>query len=278
MSAGRLDVRDAVTGTVLGRDGEPLEAATVTLVDGTGRQLGRAAVDAAGRFAVPVPAPGTATATATVIVAAPGCVPVARTAATGPAGTDLGLLVLSRPGDSATPRPGRWVIDPAHSTIEVTARHLALSTVHGRFRDFSGEIVVAEPLEGSRCEARIDAASIDTANDQRDAHLRSADFLDVGRFPEIRYTGTAFEPAGPGRWTVHGRLDLAGTARDVPLELRYGGTRPDPWGGVRAGFTATARLDREDFRMNWNQAVELGLSLVGTHLLVELEIQAVLAD
>ena len=246
----------------------------MTLVDGTGRQLGRAAVDGAGRFAVPVSVPGTAT----VIVAAPGCVPVARTVATGPAGTDLGLLVLSRPGDSGTPRPGRWVIDPAHSTIEVTARHLALSTVHGRFRTFSGEIVVAEPLERSRCEAVIDAASIDTANDQRDAHLRSADFLDVARFPEVRYTGTAVEPAGPGRWTVHGRLDLAGTARDVPLELRYGGTRPDPWGGVRAGFTATARLDREDFRMNWNQAVELGLSLVGTHLLVELEIQAVLAD
>jgi polyisoprenoid-binding protein YceI len=274
VSAGRLDVRDAVTGTVLGRDGEPLEAATVTLVDGTGRQLGRAAVDAAGRFTVPVSAPGTAT----VIVAAPGCVPVARTVVTGPAGADLGLVVLSRPGDSGTPRPGRWVIDPAHSTIEVTARHLALSTVHGRFRDFSGEIVVAEPLGGSRCEAVIDAASIDTANDQRDTHLRSADFLDVERFPEIRYTGTAVEPAGPGRWTVHGRLDLAGTARDVPLQLRYGGTRPDPWGGVRAGFTATARLDREDFRMNWNQAVELGLSLVGTHLLVELEIQAVLAD
>jgi polyisoprenoid-binding protein YceI len=273
VSAGRVDVRDAVTGTVLGRDGEPLEAATVTLVDGTGRQLGRAAVDGAGRFAVPVSVPGTAT----VIVAAPGCVPVARTVATGPAGTDLGLLVLSRPGDSGTPRPGRWVIDPAHSTIEVTARHLALSTVHGRFRTFSGEIVVAEPLERSRCEAVIDAASIDTANDQRDAHLRSADFLDVARFPEIRYTGTAVEPAAPGRWAVHGRLDLAGTARDVPLELRYGGTRPDPWGGVRAGFTATARLDREDFRMNWNQAVELGLSLVGTHLLVELEIQAVLA-
>jgi polyisoprenoid-binding protein YceI len=274
VSAGRVDVRDAVTGTVLGRDGEPLEAATVTLVDGAGRQLGRATVDAAGRFAVPVSAVGTAT----VIVAAPGCVPVARTVATGPAGTDLGLLVLSRPGDSGTPRPGRWVIDPAHSTIEVTARHLALSTVHGRFRDFSGEIVVAQPLEWSQCEAVIDAASIDTANDQRDAHLRSADFLDVARFPEIRYTGTAVEPAGPGRWTVHGRLDLAGTARDVPLELRYGGTRPDPWGGVRAGFTATARLDREDFRMNWNQAVELGLSLIGTHLLVELEIQAVLAD
>jgi polyisoprenoid-binding protein YceI len=269
-----VEVRDAVTGTVLGRDGEPLEAATVTLVDGTGRQLGRATVDAAGRFAVPVSAVGTAT----VIVAAPGSVPVARTVATGPAGTDLGLLVLSRPGDSGTPRPGRWVIDPAHSTIEVTARHLALSTVHGRFRDFSGEIVVAEPLERSRCEAVIDAASIDTANDQRDAHLRSADFLDVTRFPEVRYTGTGVQPAGPGRWSVHGRLDLAGTGRDVPLDLRYGGTRPDPWGGVRAGFTATARLDREDFRMNWNQAVELGLSLVGTHLLVELEIQAVLAD
>src|SRR3954454_4101136 len=156
--------------------------------------------------------------------------------------------------------------------------HLGLSKIHGRFHSFSGELVITDPPERSGCEATIDAASIDTGNEQRDAHLRSADFLDVDRYPTIGYRGTAVEPAGPGRWTVHGALDLAGTTREVPLELRYGGTRPDPWGGVRAGFTAAARLNREDFRMNWNQAVELGLSLVGAHLLVELDIQAVLAE
>jgi polyisoprenoid-binding protein YceI len=264
--------RPRVSGAVLGRDGWPVAPATVTVVGPAGDQLGRTAAGGDGRFEVLVSAAGPAT----LIVAAPGALPVARAVTIPSGGVDLGIVTLARPGDSGTPRPGRWTIDPAHSTIAVTARHLALSKVHGRFRSFSGELVVADPPERSGVEARIDAASIDTGNAQRDGHLRSADFLDVGRCPEIRYTSTVVEPAGPGRWTVHGRLDLAGTVRDVPLELRYNGTRPDPWGGVRVGFTATARLNREDFRMNWNQAVELGLSLVGTHLLVELDIQAVL--
>jgi polyisoprenoid-binding protein YceI len=205
-------------------------------------------------------------------------VPVARSLTVPPDGLRLGVITLTRPGDAAVPRPGRWTIDPAHSTVAVTGQHLGLSKIHGRFARFSGELTVADPLEVSSCSATIEAASIDTGNGQRDGHLRSGDFLDVDHCPEITYRSTSVEPAGPGRWTVHGLLDLAGTTRQVPLEVRYSGTRPDPWGGVRAGFTATARLHREDFRMNWNQAVELGLSLVGAHLLVELEIQAVLAD
>ncbi len=264
----------AVSGSIRGRDGWPLESATVTLVDRTGAQLGRATVDAEGDFAVPVAGTGAAT----LIVAAPGSVPVARSLSIPPDGLRLGVITLTRPGDAAVPRPGRWTIDPAHSTIAVTGQHLGLSRIHGRFARFSGELTVADPLEVSSCSATIEAASIDTGNGQRDDHLRSGDFLDVDHCPEITYRSTAVESAGPGRWTVHGLLDLAGTTRQVPLEVRYSGTRPDPWGGVRAGFTATARLHREDFRMNWNQAVELGLSLVGAHLLVELEIQAVLAD
>jgi polyisoprenoid-binding protein YceI len=264
----------AVSGSIRGRDGWPLESATVTLVDRTGAQIGRATVDAEGNFAVSIAETGAAT----LIVAAPGSMPVARSLTVPPDGLRLGVITLTRPGDAAIPRPGRWTIDPAHSTVAVTGQHLGLSKIHGRFARFSGELTVADPLEVSSCSATIEAASIDTGNGQRDDHLRSADFLDVDRCPEITYRSTTVEPAGPGRWTVHGLLDLAGTTRQVPLEVRYSGTRPDPWGGVRAGFTATARLHCEDFRMNWNQAVELGLSLVGAHLLVELEIQAVLAD
>jgi polyisoprenoid-binding protein YceI len=264
----------AVTGSIRGRDGSPLESATVTLVDRSGTQLGRSTVDAGGRFTLAVPGPGAVT----MIVAAPGSVPMARSVSIPRHGMELGAITLGRPGDAATPRTGRWVIDPAHSTIGVTGQHLGLSKVHGRFQSFSGEIVVRDLLEGSTCEARIDADSIDTGNAQRDDHLRSADFLDVAVHPVVGYRSTGIEPAGPGRWVVHGRLDLAGVVRDVPLDLRYSGTRPDPWGGVRAGFTAAAQLNREDFRMNWNQAVELGLSLIGAQLLVELDIQAVLAD
>jgi polyisoprenoid-binding protein YceI len=266
------DAGPLFTGAVRGRDGWPLETATVTLVGPDGQQLGRTTVDQEGRFSVPVAAAGPAT----VIVASPGTAPLARMATVGDRGLDLGVLTLTRPGDTGVPRPGRWTIDPAHSTIGVTAQHLALSKVHGRFRGFAGELVVAEPLERSTCSVRIDAASIDTGNVQRDEHLRSADFLDAAHHAEIGYRGTGVVPAGPGLWTVHGQLDLAGTVREVPLQVRYGGTRPDPWGGVRAGFSATARLNREDFRMNWNQAVELGLSLVGTRLEVELDVQAVL--
>jgi polyisoprenoid-binding protein YceI len=270
---GRLEGRPRLSGAVHGRDGWPLEPATVTVIGPTGDQIGRAAVDAEGRFDVPLAEAGPAT----LIVAAPGAVPVARGVTVPAAGLDIGVLTLARPGDTGMPRPGRWTIDPAHSTIAVTAQHLGMSRIHGRFRSFSGELVVADPLDQSTVEARIDADSIDTGNEQRDEHLRSADFLDVRQFPQVRYRGTAVEPAGPGLWTVRGRLELAGAIRDVPLEVRYSGTRPDPWGGVRMGVTATARLNREDFRMNWNQAIELGLSLVGAHLVVELDIQAVLA-
>jgi polyisoprenoid-binding protein YceI len=268
------DETTAVTGSIRGRDGWPLESATVTLVDRSGTQLGRAAVDAEGRFALAVPTAGAAT----MIVAAPGSVPVARSVSIPASGVDLGAITLGRPGDAVTPPTGRWVIDPMHSTLGVTGQHLGLSRVHGRFRSFSGELVVRDPLEESTCEARIEADSIDTGNEQRDDHLRSADFLDVARHPVVGYRSTRIETVGPGRWVVHGRLELAGAARDVPLDLHYSGSRPDPWGGVRAGFTATTRLNREDFRMNWNQAVELGLSLIGAHLLVELDIQAVQAD
>src|SRR3954464_10106948 len=137
----------AVSGSIHGRDGWPLESATVTLVDRAGAQIGRATVDAEGHFAVSV--------------------------------------TLTRPGDAAVPRPGRWTIDPAHSTIAVTGQHLGLSRIHGRFARFSGELVITDPLERSGCEATIEAASIDTGNEQRDAHLRSVDFMDVDRYPTI---------------------------------------------------------------------------------------------
>lgn len=257
-------------------DGWPLHPATVTLIAPTGTQIGRAAVDAEGRFAIPVTAAHAGP--ATLILAAPGSTPTARTVTVARHGADLGDLVLTRPGDTEPPPPGRWAIDPDHSNIGVTARHLGVSRIHGRFRSFSGQLLITTPLEHSSCDVRIDAASIDTGNRQRDDHLRSADFLDTQRHPDIEYRSTSVTPTGRARWTVHGDLRLAGAVRPVPLHLVYSGTRPDPWGGTRAAFTATARLNREDFRMNWNQIIELGLSLVSSHLDVELDIQAVLSE
>jgi polyisoprenoid-binding protein YceI len=266
-------VTRTVTGSVATGDGWPLSSATVTLIGADGRQAGRAGVDGTGRFTLPVEE---SLARATVVVAAPGHDPYARTAHIGAHGVDVGLVTLRRPGEQDVPRPGRWEIDPAHTTVSATAQHLGLSRVHGRFTRFAGEILIAEDPAQSRVEARIEAASIDTGNAQRDAHLRSPDFLDVERFSELTYRSTALEPVGPRHWTVCGELTIIGIPREVPLDLRYGGSGPDPWGGTRVAFTATTRLDRSDYRMNWNQAVGVGIALVGTHLQVELDVQAVL--
>jgi len=268
-------VTRTVTGSVATRDGWPLTSATVTALGANGRQAGRSAVDAAGRFEVSLDG---AAGRATLIVAAPGHQPHARTVHLEGDNLDLGLVTLVRPGDSDSPPVGRWEIDPAHTTVGAVAQHLGLSHVRGRFTRFGGTIVVAEDPLLSTVEARIAAASIDTGNEQRDAHLRSGDFLDVERFPELTYRSSSIEPVGPRHWTVHGQLEIVGIPRDVDLDLRYGGTGPDPWGGTRVAFTATTRLDRADYRMNWNQAVAVGIALVGTQLEVELDVQAVLAE
>jgi polyisoprenoid-binding protein YceI len=211
-----------------------------------------------------------------VIVTALGYAPAASTALVTASGrVDVGTVVLARQGGVELPPPGAWSLDPAHSSVGASAQHLGISSVHGRFTDFGGRIQIAEDVERSRVDAVISAASVDTGNGLRDKHLRSPDFLDVERFPEITYKSAALTPAGPDRWTVHGELSLHGVVRAVDLDLRYLGTGPDPWGGVRAAFHATAELHREDFAMNYNQVVQAGISAIGTTLRVELDIQAV---
>ncbi|MFD5346150.1 YceI family protein, partial [Streptomyces anulatus] len=186
-----------------------------------------------------------------------------------------GQIVLARQGGVELPPPGVWSLDPAHSSVGAVAQHLGISSVHGRFTDFGGRIEIAEDVSRSRVDAVIRAAGIDTGNEMRDKHLRSPDFLDVDRYPEIAYSSTALDPAGPDRWTVHGELTMHGVSRPVDLDLSYLGTGPDPWGGVRAAFHATAELRRADFAMNYNQVVQAGISAIGTTLRVELDIQAV---
>lgn len=124
-------------------------------------------------------------------------------------------------------------------------------------------------------EAVIRAASVDTGNGMRDTHLRSGDFLDVERHPEITYRSTGLAQAGPDRWTVHGELAMHGVVRPVDLDLAYLGTGADPWGGTRAAFRATTELHREDFAMNYNQVLQAGIAAIGTTLRIELDVQAV---
>ncbi|UNO40839.1 YceI family protein [Streptomyces sp. MST-110588] len=255
------------------RDGWAVQHAVLTVTDMTGAQMVRASADQDGvvREAQPL-APGPYT----VIVTAVGYAPVASSAIVTASGRlDAGTVVLARQGGAELPPPGAWTVDPMHSTVAAVAQHLGISSVHGRFTEFGGRIEIAEDLEKSTVEAVIKAATIDTGNEMRDGHLRSADFLNVAEFPEITYRSSGLEPAGPDRWTVHGELSLHGVVRPVDLNLSYLGTGPDPWGGVRAAFHATAELSREDFKMNYNQVVAAGIAAIGTTLRVELDIQAV---
>ncbi|CAN5402032.1 hypothetical protein BH23ACT7_BH23ACT7_05530 [soil metagenome] len=173
------------------------------------------------------------------------------------------------------PATGAWPIDPSHSSVEAVARHLMVAKVRGSFERFSGTFTVAERPEDSSVTVEIDAASINTRDENRDTHLRSGDFLDVERFPTLDFVSTAVEPRGK-RWAVHGDLTIRGVTRPVTLDVEYLGTLTDPWGNSKAAFSATAEIDREDYGITWNQALEAGGVLVGRTLKVKLDIQAVL--
>ncbi|MFG3525259.1 YceI family protein [Streptomyces sp. NPDC047917] len=255
------------------RDGWAVQHAVVTVTDMTGAQVLRATADEDGTVRTDAPLQAGAY---TVIVTAVGYAPAASTALVTASGrVEAGTVVLARQGGVELPPPGTWSLDPAHSSVAAVAQHLGISSVRGRFTEFSGRIEISEEVHRSRVDAVISAASIDTGNGMRDKHLRSPDFLDSDRFPEITYRSIGITPAGPDRWTVHGRLSMHGVERPVDLDLSYLGTGPDPWGGVRAAFNASAELRREDFAMNYNQVVQAGISAIGTTLRVELDIQAV---
>ncbi|MFB7374309.1 YceI family protein [Streptomyces sp. NPDC056222] len=255
------------------RDGWPVQHAVVTVTDGSGGQVLRAAADGDGV----VQAEGSlAPGPYTVVVTALGYAPDARTSLVGGTGrAEVGTVVLARTGGTELPPPGAWTLDAAHSSVGAVAQHLGISSVHGRFTEFTGRIEIAPEVLASRVGAVIAADSVDTGNDLRDKHLRSEDFLDVDRFPEITYRSSALREAGPDRWTVDGELTLRGVTREVPLGLTYLGTSADPWGGVRAAFRAEAELRREDFAMNYNQVVSAGIAAIGATLRVTLDVQAV---
>jgi polyisoprenoid-binding protein YceI len=172
--------------------------------------------------------------------------------------------------------PGTWTIDPSHSTVGFTARHLMVAKVHGRFGTFAGTIRIAEDRLASAVEATIEAASISTGDEQRDAHLRSADFLDVEQFPQLTFRSTSVRAEGD-HYVVVGDLTIKDVTRQVELALELDGVQADPWGGTRAGFTAQTEINRKDFDLTWNVALETGGVLVGDKVKITLDIEAVKA-
>jgi polyisoprenoid-binding protein YceI len=171
---------------------------------------------------------------------------------------------------------GTWTIDPVHSEVGFSVRHMMVSKVRGKFTTFSGQIVTGADPASSSVTAEIDLASIDTGNEQRDGHIRSADFFEVEKYPTMTYRSTGVRVEGGG-FVLDGDLTLKGITKSVPLSLELNGFGPDPYGGTRAGFTATAEINRRDFGVNFHAALETGGAVVADKIALQLEIEAVLA-
>jgi polyisoprenoid-binding protein YceI len=170
---------------------------------------------------------------------------------------------------------GTWDIDTSHSDVSFTIRHMMVSKVRGRFGKFSGEIVTGENLADSTVTATIDATSIDTNNEQRDGHIRSADFFDVENHPEWTFRSTALRVDGEDL-ALDGELTIKGVTRPVTLALEVNGFGPDAWGGTRAGFSASTTIDRNDFGVDIKMPLDGGGVVVGDKVQIHLEIEAVL--
>lgn len=168
-----------------------------------------------------------------------------------------------------------WKLDPSHSAVEFSVKHLMFTTVKGRFDDLEGTIVANDDSpEHASVDVTIKAASIDTRTEQRDAHLRSADFLDADKFPLITFKSTRIEGV-KGAFTIVGDLGIRDITRPITLAVTYEGGGKDPWGGERIGFSASGKIDRRDFGLVWNQALEAGGVVVGNDVKIEIEAQLV---
>lgn len=170
---------------------------------------------------------------------------------------------------------GVWEIDGVHSSAEFSVRHMMVSKVKGRFSKLAGTITVAEDPLASSVEATIEAASVDTHDVNRDNHLRSADFFDVEKYPSITFVSTGVERGSDGH-VLKGELTIHGVTRTVEMDLEHNGTSPDPYGGVRTGFSATTQIDRKDFGLTFNAPIEgTGGVVVGDRIAISLEVEAV---
>ncbi len=172
---------------------------------------------------------------------------------------------------------GRWEIDPVHSDVSFTVRHMMVSKVRGRFGNFSGEIVTGDDVTASSVTATIDATSIDTNNAQRDGHIRSNDFFAVEQYPQWTFRSTGIRTHGDD-YVVDGELTIKGVTRTVALDLEVGGFGPDAYGGTRAGFTATITINRNDFGVDIAMPLDGGGVVVSDKVAITLEIEAVLSQ
>lgn len=170
---------------------------------------------------------------------------------------------------------GTWQVDPAHSAVNFSVRHLMVSKVRGRFGSFTGTITVGDDLAGSSVTASVDTDSVDTNDDSRDQHLRSGDFFEVERFPTMTFRSTRIENDGDG-YRLHGELTIKDVTRPVVFDVEFGGMSQDPWANTKAGFDAQTTVNRKDFGLEWNAPLETGGVLLGDKVTIQLDIEAAL--
>ncbi|MFE1800083.1 MULTISPECIES: YceI family protein [unclassified Streptomyces] len=250
---------------------QPVPDAEFLVTDAAGRRVVGGELDPFGSFLVTVPA-----GEYRLAVSAEGHAPY-RANVTVPANevAALGDVTLNTAQPPALPAPGDWEIEPTHSSIGFTARHIGMARVRGRFNTFAGIVRVAENVEQSAMHVVIDAGSIDTNVRTRDGHLKSADFLDVDRFPTVEFYSDRFTHRGGSRWGVTGALSLHGVTRTVTLDTEYLGVGNGTEGEVRAACRASAELRRDDFTMSWQSMLARGIAMVGTSITIDLDIQIV---
>jgi polyisoprenoid-binding protein YceI len=173
------------------------------------------------------------------------------------------------------PSTGTFVLDKSHTEVGFIARHLMVSKVRGRFTDFEGTIVVADDPSESSVEVIIQAASINTNDENRDKHVRTNDFLSTDEFPALTFRSTKVELSSGGDWKVNGDLTVRGVTRPIVLDVQFEGVIQDPWGNQRLGFTASGEIDRNDFGVSFNAALETGGFVVSPKVKLEIEAEAV---
>ncbi|MEU7060908.1 YceI family protein [Streptomyces sp. NPDC046197] len=252
--------------------GQPLAGAevTVTALD-SHRVVARGTTDPYGLFVAMLPP-----ASYSVMATAEGLAPARESAdiAAGVVVSPTHIALLPARQLELPPR-GTWLFDPPHTAIRFIAKHVGMAHVHGRFTRFEGGIRIASDMSASQVSVRIDASSITTGNKTRDNHLRSADFLDVERYPYIDFTSTRFVYRGGSKWTLHGTLTMHGTSRSVGLDTTYLGTVNGGYEQeLRCAALAKTELHREDFTLNWRSMLARGISVVGPTVQLELDVQA----
>jgi polyisoprenoid-binding protein YceI len=187
------------------------------------------------------------------------------------------VSILRTHDDREIPVAGAYAIDAAHSTVEFIGRHLMITKVRGRFTEVSGSITIDDEPERSHVEVELQVASVDTGIPDRDGHLKSSDFFNADEYPTITFKSTKVEAGKSGTWAVTGDLTVRDVTRPITLQVDFDGANASPMGDERIAFSAAADVDREDWGLTWNVALETGGVLVGKKVRIELNVQAVAA-